>query len=297
MPDSPPSVQSPDHAPDAAAPLTPDAIERVLADFRVWLNDLAAVPPPADEPPATDLHTLVAQFTALRHEVNLQTKAARTSIEQNSETLKQLQEALTELRERPGEESDEFGPLLNSLVDVYDNLALALRQVERQRDAIDQPLVEVVDGQCVPEPPAIPGSDLPNQRPGFWARLLGKASVPPAFAVAVGREVMADWRETIVKESEARRQRVSDAATLVRSSLDGLIAGYRMSLARVDRAVTQAGLEPIAATGAPFDPELMEVVAVAGDTGRPAGEVIEEVRRGYLRGDVVFRYAQVRVAR
>ena len=70
-----------------------------------------------------------------------------------------------------------------------------------------------------------------------------------------------------------------------------------MSVARVDRAIDQAGLEVIAAEGEPFDPELMEAVEVAGDTGRPAGEVVEEIRRGYLRGDTVFRYAQVKVAR
>jgi len=33
------------------------------------------------------------------------------------------------------------------------------------------------------------------------------------------------------------------------------------------------------------------------DSGRPAGEVIEEVRRGYLWNGRVFRYAQVRVAK
>ena len=33
------------------------------------------------------------------------------------------------------------------------------------------------------------------------------------------------------------------------------------------------------------------------DSGRPSGEVIEEVRRGYLWNGRVFRYAQVRVAK
>jgi molecular chaperone GrpE (heat shock protein) len=56
-------------------------------------------------------------------------------------------------------------------------------------------------------------------------------------------------------------------------------------------------LEPIASAGQPFDPERMEVLEAVGDTGRPAGEVVEEVRRGYLRDGRVFRYAQVRVAK
>ena len=34
-----------------------------------------------------------------------------------------------------------------------------------------------------------------------------------------------------------------------------------------------------------------------GDSGRPSGEVLDEVRRGYLWNGRVLRYAQVRVAK
>ena len=253
------------------------------------MTELTTAPPPVPEPPAVNLHTLVAQFTALRHEINLHTKAARTSLEQNSDALKQLETAVEELRERPAADDNEAAPLLKALVDVYDNLALALRQVERQRDTIDQPLAEWANGADVldlrgkvlePGPVVV--------RPGFWWWLFGATATKPLR----GPEV-----DALLKEVDARRERTAEAVKLVRSSFDGLLAGYRMSLARVDRAIEQAGLEVIAAEGETFDPELMEVVDVAGDTGRPAGEVIEEVRRGYLRGDVVFRYAQVKVAR
>jgi molecular chaperone GrpE len=264
MSDPAPPVRPDGPAPDAAAPLTPAEIERVLADFRTWLTDLAEAPPsPSPEPPAVDLHTLVAQFTALRHEVNLQTKASRTAIEQTGEALKTFEGAVAELRDRPAEAEDAAGPLLKSVVDVYDNLALALRQVEKQRGAIDGPLDELA---------TINGT---SPTPGLWRRLIGS---PPA-------------------NDDERQQRRASTLKLVRSSFDGLIAGYRMSVARVDRAIEQAGLETIATVGESFDPELMEVVEVVGDSGSSAGEVLEEVRRGYLRGDVVFRYAQVKVAR
>jgi molecular chaperone GrpE (heat shock protein) len=36
---------------------------------------------------------------------------------------------------------------------------------------------------------------------------------------------------------------------------------------------------------------------VVSGSGQPSGEVIDEVRRGYLRGERVFRFAQVRVAK
>lgn len=262
----------------------------MLADFRTWLTELAAVPPTLTaEPPPVDLHTVVAQFTALRHEVNLQTKAARTVLEQNAEALRQLEATVEEFRERPADPEDESGPLLKALVDVYDNLALALRQVERQRATIDEPLAEWMVGTEMPEFIKAVEVGPPNVRPGFLRRLVARFAARPFLA---DPEVRAACKEIL-----ARHQRTVEAARLVRSSFDGLIAGYRMSLARVDRAIEQAGLEVIAAEGESFDPELMEVVEVVGDSGRPAGEVVEEVRRGYLRGDVVFRFAQVKVAR
>src|SRR5262249_12182579 len=98
---------SPNVAASAPVPhpqaLTPEVIEGVLADFRTWLRELAvadgvALPPaPVQEP--IDLHTLLAQLTALRHEVNLQTRAARSQQEQNAEALQQLGQAFEMLRQ------------------------------------------------------------------------------------------------------------------------------------------------------------------------------------------------------
>src|SRR5271156_6505745 len=82
-------------------PLNAQAIDGLLSDFRGWLEQ-SAVPLPA-APPATDevdLATLVAQFVALKHEVNLQTKATRTQQQQNAETLQQLGRALETLEAR-----------------------------------------------------------------------------------------------------------------------------------------------------------------------------------------------------
>jgi molecular chaperone GrpE len=265
--------------------LSAEAIEVILADFRAWLHNLAAVPTPTDEPSAVDLFMLVSQFTALRHEINLQTKSARSALEQNGEALAELRGAVEELRERPTME-DDLTPLLKAIVDVYDNLALALRQVMKQREAIEQPLAGLTDGVGLPEPLAKEMARLRAARaPSFWSRL---------FGVPTLRSQELDGFFQLV---QTRRDRMEQAAKLIRSSFDGLIAGYQMSLNRVDRVLEQFNLETIPAVGATFDPELMEAVEVVGDSGRPAGEVVEEVRRGYMRGEIVFRYAQVKVAR
>jgi molecular chaperone GrpE len=240
----------------------------VLADFRRWLQQAAvpvSAPSPAEVEPL-DLHTLLAQFVALRHEVNLQTKATRAQQEQNTNTLQQLSQALetlrqTQVRDQQAQQQTEdeaIRPLLRVLVDARDALALASREVLRVKET-GLPVVN--------QPP------VPQARPSFWARLFGGRSTPPEPP----------------PDGQAMEQ--------VRKLLDAILTGYTMSLQRLERALGQCGLEAIACVGQTFDPERMEVVAIVTDGARPAGEVVEEVRRGYLWRGRVFRYAQVSVAK
>jgi molecular chaperone GrpE len=256
----------------------------VLADFRSWLE--AALAPPADgdagpAAPPVDLHTLLGQFVALRHEVNLQTRAVRGQQEQNAETLRLLAESLDELRARddprgrarPGE--DPLRPVLGTLIDLRDALALAARETRRGEDALD-PLLDRAAEALAPEetPPEPPRS--------FWGGLFG-GKTPAASPT-----------------NQARREQVTQAREAlgrVRQTVGGLLTGYAMALQRLERALAEQGLEPIPAAGEPFDPERMEVLEVVAGSGRPSGEVIEEVRRGYLRQGRVFRHALVRVAK
>jgi molecular chaperone GrpE len=247
-----------------AEALTPERIENVLSDFRAWLQQAEAPAPPAPDGELIDLYTLLAQFTALRHEVHLQTRAARAQQEQGAEALRQLAEAVgalqqSQLSARLGEEQardEALRPLLKTLVDVYDALSLAEREVRRAQESLP-PLPET------PLPPAAASS--------FWARVFGTGP-PPAAAVP-------------------------EAADRARQMLASILTGYTMSMQRVERALRQHGLEPIPAVGEPFDPERMEVLEVVSDSGRPSGEVVAEVRRGYLWRERVFRFAQVRVAK
>ena len=57
------------------------------------------------------------------------------------------------------------------------------------------------------------------------------------------------------------------------------------------------GVNPIdAAPGTPFDPRLHEAIATVPGAGRPEGEIVEQVRRGYRLRDRVLRPALVAVA-
>ena len=165
-------------------------------------------------------------------------------------------------------------------MDVHDALALAAREVKRVQDTV-LPLLELTTTSPPPREPPVPVAS-------GWARWLGFMAPRPRST-----DSLDDRR----REQEARQaQEMRSAAERSRQLLSSLITGYTMSLQRVERVLQQQGLEPIPCVGDVFDPELMEVLEAVSGSGRPAGEVLEEVRRGYRWNDRVFRFAQVRVA-
>lgn len=259
-----------------AEPLTPQAIDRVLGDFRVWLEHVAREPDQPETAPAAedvDLYTVLGQVTALRQEVNLQTRAVRAQQEQNGEALRQLGQALATLDRQcapdrgDSAEADAQRPLLKALVDVYDALSLAGREARRVQEAVAD----------------------------AWGQVGGPETGPRLSGLAgwLARTALARYRRD--QEEQWRRQHA--AAERARELLEAMVAGYSMSLRRIDRILEQQNLETIQTLGRAFDPELMEAVEVVGDHDRPSGVVVDEVRRGYRWNGRVFRYAQVRVAR
>ncbi|MHB1423183.1 MAG: nucleotide exchange factor GrpE [Gemmataceae bacterium] len=295
MPEFPPPGFAQDAAERSGQALTPDAVSAVLADFHAWLTALtsatdeqaseAASVPPEQISDTIDLHTLLGQFIAVRQEVNLQTRAVRTQQEQNSETLRQLTTALDALRQNQarGEEArqqsleESVRPLLKTLIDVYDALALASREMRRLRDTVLPSLEQFTAATSKQAAPPAPLS--------FWVRIFHSSAAQTPT-------------RTDNRESQQEREHLArDSAERVRQFLASLLTGYTMSLQRIERSLRQHGLEAIPTKSERFDPERMEVVEAVADSGRPSGEVIEEIRRGYLWNGRVFRYAQVRVAK
>jgi molecular chaperone GrpE len=286
----------------ASERLTPEAIEAVLSDFRSWLLLSAAAPPSDGQPVAPsappDLHTLLGQLVALRQEVNLQTRATRTQQEQNAETLRHLALALDELtraqeaaRQKQDQSQDDvLRPLLKTLVDAYDALALAGREVKRIQEVLGPTLDDLITPteppDELPPPPSPPALS-------FWARWLGAGK-------AVEQALAAERQTRVVRpqrEPAQRLAKVEQAVARIRQLLGSMLTGYTMSVQRIERALAQHGLEAITTVGEPFDPETMEAVEVVVEPGRETTTVIEEARRGYRWRGRVFRCAQVRVAR
>jgi molecular chaperone GrpE len=254
----------------------------VLGDFRAWLEQLGAraafgieAPPAGDAPEPPDLHALIAQMTALRHEVNLQTKAMRAQQEQNAQALQQLAQAVEHVQESPssrasseGGDDEAIRPFLKTLLDITDALMLARRELARGRQAIGTALQQAAVRASRQRSPLERWFSPRVRQQIEWLlrRLLGETAPP-------------------------------DPAARAEQLLDALITGYNMSIQRAERALQQYGLERIACAGQPFDPERMEVIEVVKDTPHPPGRVVEEVRPGYLRHRRVFRCAQVSVAK
>jgi molecular chaperone GrpE len=281
----------------APAALTPEAVEAVLADFRSWLLQVPAEPhndgeaePARVEP--VDLHTLLGQFLALRHEINLQTRAARTQAEQSAEALRQLGQALELLRQpreaptlaRTPDLEEAVRPLLKTLIDLYDALALASREVQRVESVL-LPAFDQLTAAAGSPPGRVQAEAVSLS---VLARLFGAGSAVRQMKAALHSQQAA---------SQQQAEQVNQAVARVRQLVTSLVTGYSMSVQRLERALSQSGLEPIRSVGEPFDPEVMEAVEVVAEPGRQTSEVIEEVRRGYRWCGRMFRFAQVKVAR
>ncbi len=262
MQESPPPRLAGEDGRNGDVALTEPGVEKILSDFRHWLADLPTAPPPDLPAETVDLATLVRQFTALRQEVNLQTRASRTQLEQNAQTLATLTSVVEHLDDEPADPIDVLRPLLKALVDIHDALALAQKQVAKTRET-----------PAIPPPPSVSLS-LPS-----WTSWFGLES---------------RIREAIAPLEKWAAARADDQS---RALLDSLAVGYSMSLQRLDRALEQHGLERIACVGQPFDPETMEVVEVVRDDSLTASVVLDDIRPGYRHRDQLFRCAQVRVAR
>ncbi|MGA2513966.1 MAG: nucleotide exchange factor GrpE [Candidatus Limnocylindrales bacterium] len=76
----------------------------------------------------------------------------------------------------------------------------------------------------------------------------------------------------------------------------GWIEGIVLLDRKLRALLESEGVTPIEAIGRPFDPREHEAIASVPATGRPDGEVVAELQRGYRVRDRVLRPAMVAVA-
>ncbi|MHB1558422.1 MAG: nucleotide exchange factor GrpE [Isosphaeraceae bacterium] len=266
-----------------------DEIEDLLERFRQWLEDARAAGGEVDgngpgypglpgvaASPATSagagtegdfgLIRLVEEFTALRHELKLQTKSTRGLIEQSEAMTAGLRQAIDAFHSvEPREERAAWSAgkaLAEALADLDESLARGRREIERitrrlGEDATNALLDAVDDGF--------------RRMP--WIR----------------RMLAADYHRQV--QNVAR-----GGAWLRLDLLEAIIEGYGLIQARLARVMTAERIARIECLGRPADPEQMVVLEVVDDPDHEPGTVLRELRSGYTWRGRLLRYAEVQAA-
>jgi molecular chaperone GrpE len=73
--------------------------------------------------------------------------------------------------------------------------------------------------------------------------------------------------------------------------------GIELIYSKLNDLLRRHGVKPLEAVGKDFDPNVHEAVAHEASRSHRDGEVIAELRRGYLRGERLLRPAMVKVAK
>lgn len=265
--------------------------ELALERLRAWIDetateieaDTATVESEQRAAPAgSGLSLLAESFTALRHEVKLQTKGARGLEQGLGEALQGLGRAeqlalalLERLQEqtdaeptgRGGAESGDSSrgaaerPLIETLCDVDESLRRGSRAVES--------LVERVATRARHDAQRLVSAE--------WSR--GSA-----------------WRRWWLGDSEPLTRALADAlAAGAAAELGSLREGWQIMLARLERALDAHDVERLPCLGQPVDPHRMTVIEVVRGPEHATPRVVEELRPGYLWRGQLLRFAEVRV--
>jgi molecular chaperone GrpE len=170
----------------------------------------------------------------------------------------------------------------------------------------DKPLTEPVEGSPAesssePSLTADAVAELQRERDDFHDRWLRKSAEFDNYRKRVDRErrEQADQATTELLEELLLVVDDFDRALTVDAGDAG--RGYRKGVelihAKLNDMLRKRGVRPIESLGADFDPNLHQAVIHESSPDHREGEVIGELRRGYLIGDKLLRPAMVKVAK
>ncbi|WP_406698195.1 nucleotide exchange factor GrpE [Singulisphaera sp. Ch08] len=252
--------------------------DTLLDHFRQWLQEARAeaealdvqgtgVIDPGAEVREVGLFQLIEEFTALRHELKLQTRSTRGLQEQSESILGAMQQAIDQFRSvEPRETQAAWSagkPLAEALADLDEALERGRLEIEKgTRRLIEEPVQTVL-----------------SAFDEHYARL--------------------SWfrRRLIKSYHERTKEIVRHQGQVRREVVEALLEGYGLIQTRLRRALKSERIHAIECLNRPVDPELMTVVEVVEDPDRPPGVVVSELRRGYTWQGRLLRYAEVRASR
>jgi molecular chaperone GrpE len=254
-------------------------VEAILEKFRDWLEDARALAdgqegvelgldsepgPPQREFGIIDL---VEEFTALRHELKLQTKSGRGLIEQTENTVGALRQAIEHFRSVEPKEAQAVWSAAKALAEALADLDEAVVRGERE---IDRARRQIADEAV---------RDLETSVTNLFR---GRSWVRRRFLRSFHQEVI----ETVRRDSLTRHE-----------LFESFLEGYRLIHKRLRKALLSEQVVHIPCEGKPVDPELMTVIEVVDEPRDRPGTVAKELRRGYTWKGRVIRFAEVQAVR
>jgi molecular chaperone GrpE len=142
---------------------------------------------------------------------------------------------------------------------------------------------------------------LKNERDEIYDRLLRKTAEFDNYRKRVERERREQADQAVVNLLQQLLQIVDDFDLALKVEAGDEAVAYRKGVelihAKLHDVLRKQGVRPIEALGADFDPNLHQAVLHESSPEHREGEVIGELRRGYMLGDRLLRPAMVKVAK
>ena len=142
---------------------------------------------------------------------------------------------------------------------------------------------------------------LRTERDEIYDRLLRKSAEFDNYRKRVERERREQADQSIIDLLQQLLLVVDDFDLALNAEAGEETSAYRKGVelihAKLYDVLRKYGVRPIEALGADFDPNIHQAVLHETSPDSREGEVIGELRRGYMLGDRLLRPAMVRVAK
>jgi molecular chaperone GrpE len=167
----------------------------------------------------------------------------------------------------------------------------------------EEPLTDVPEATARDAPDArVPGdvATLQRERDDYYDRFMRKAAEFDNYRKRVERERREQADQAVVELLRELLAVVDDfdiALTVEGEPTEAYRKGVELIHAKLHDLLRKYRVRPIEALGADFDPNIHQAVIHEESADHREGEVMGELRKGYMMGDRLLRPAMVKVAK
>ena len=172
---------------------------------------------------------------------------------------------------------------------------------ERLTDPAEEPATENSSGDAaaaVAEPTL---ADLQRERDDYYDRLLRQTAEFDNYRKRIERERRAQADEAVLNLLRDLLLVVDDFDIALNVEAGEGAAAYKRGVelihSKLRDLLARYGVRPMQAVGADFDPNIHQAVMHESSPEHREGEVIGELRKGYMIGDRLLRPSMVKVAK